>query len=76
MSITPDVNIHIDVFVMDEADDDLDHWVCCIKDDISFCGKDVSGMDYDEEMEAATCIPCSHLFSDKNYCPVGLKCPE
>lgn len=76
MTIVEDINIMLEVKFTPELDDDADHWVCCIKEDLTLCGKDASGLDLDEDMEYPTCIPCSHLMVDLTYCPAGLVCPE
>ena len=75
MTIT-ETHVHLDVTFTPEMDDGEDHWVCCIKEDLTLCGKDASGLTTNESMQYATCIPCSHLHADPSYCPAGLVCPK
>ncbi len=55
---------------------DLDHLTCCVDEDISLCGLDVSGMAIDESIDVPNCIVCSDLAANPTFCPKYAKCTE
>lgn len=63
------------------ADDDSDHWVCCIDENITFCGKNASNAT-PAEFDVASCVPCEIAGTSIQYemgmCPLfpNFMCPE
>lgn len=53
------------------ADDDLDHIVCC-DDNTSFCGIDVTDLDWGEPI--VPCVVCDAM--DDYYNRLGICCPK
>ncbi len=52
------------------ADDDTDHWVCCIDRNLTYCGKDGSNLTQ-ADFDQASCVMCENAM---NTCAVEL-CP-
>jgi hypothetical protein len=62
------------------ADNDTDHWTCCLDGDITLCGKDASNLIWDLDVTQASCNICQEawLFSfETDMCPLfpNFQCP-
>ena len=50
------------------------HIVCCRDLNLSLCGLDVTGEDFNPPGTPTTCAVCRDL-DDTTFCPRGLECP-
>lgn len=56
--------------------DDLDHVCCCLNDNLSLCGFDVTGAVLDDDLGDIDCVVCADL-AHSHICPFTNKpCPE
>lgn len=58
-----------------DGDEEIDHIVCCIDDDVSFCGEDVEGAVWITDGPAVACLACREVDRRTSGCPFGKKCP-
>ena len=61
--------------VMDEHEVEVNHIVCCVNDDVSFCGEDMQGALWVTDEPTVVCSACSLVDRQVSGCPFGKTCP-
>lgn len=63
--------------VSSESDVEINHIVCCIDGDVSFCGEDMEDASrVTDDSNTAVCLACWEVDRRATGCPFGKKCPE